>query len=289
MSGAVVRPSAGRRAQPRWLRPFRKSPAFAVGTALVSLIVLIAVVGPWFTPMAPDEMDFIAILMPPSSAHPFGTDEFGRDILSRAVAGSRISLLVGASVAAITLVLGLLLGLLAGFYKRVDALLMRVMDMLMAFPAILLAIGIMSVLGPRLENVIVALSIVYVPRSVRIVRGQVIVNKENDYVDAARALGASDWRLISRHIAINTVAALVVQETFIFAYAIIAEATLSFLGVGVPAGIPSWGNIISDGRSFLEVAPWMILAPGVLLATTVLGVNLLGDGLRDVIDPRMRS
>lgn len=271
------------------VRPFRKSVTFAVGFVLVVIVVGIGIAGPWFTRISPNEMDFIAILQAPNSAHPFGTDEFGRDILSRTLAGSRISLIVGASVTGITLIVGLLLGLISGFYPRVDAVLMRMMDMLMAFPAILLAIAVMSVLGPRLENIIVALAIVYTPRSVRIVRGQVIAAKENEYVDAARALGASDGRLLVRHIAMNTLAPLVVQETFIFAYAIIAEATLSFLGVGVPAGVPSWGNIISDGRAFLETAPWMVLAPGTILAITVLGVNLLGDGLRDVIDPRMRG
>jgi peptide/nickel transport system permease protein len=271
------------------LGPFRKSRTFAVGSVLVTAVILVGIAGPWIVRADPNQMDFIAILQGPTGSHPFGTDEFGRDVLSRTMAGSRISLIVGTSVAGMTLVLGLFLGLISGYYSRVDAVLMRLMDMLMAFPAILLAIGVMSVLGPRLENVVVALTIVYVPRSVRIVRGQVLATKENDYVDAARALGASDSRLLGRHIAMNTLAPLVVQETFIFAYAIIAEATLSFLGVGVPAGIPSWGNIISDGRAFLETAPWMIMAPGALLAVTVLGVNLLGDGLRDLIDPRMRT
>jgi peptide/nickel transport system permease protein len=285
----TARAGSSKRFLARVLAPFRKSRAFAVGTVLVAFIIFVGVAGPWLVRTDPTQMDFIAILQGPSDAHPLGTDEFGRDVLSRTAAGSRISLVVGAWVSGITLVLGLLLGLISGFYARVDAVLMRLMDMLMAFPAILLAIGVMSVLGPRLENVIVALSIVYVPRSVRIVRGQVLATKENEYVDAARALGASDARLLGRHIAMNTLAPLVVQETFIFAYAIIAEATLSFLGVGVPAGIPSWGNIISDGRAFLETAPWMIMAPGVLLAVTVLGVNLLGDGLRDLIDPRMRT
>lgn len=273
----------------RLVKPFRKSRTFALGAILVVVVVLIGLLGPWFVSVDPNTMDFVAILEGPSSGHPFGTDEFGRDVLSRALAGSRISLIVGASVTGITLVAGLVLGLLAGFYRRVDAILMRVMDILMAFPAILLAIAVMSVLGARLENVIIALAIVYAPRSVRIVRGQVIATKEQDYVDAARALGARDGRLMVRHVAMNSLAPLVVQETFIFAYAIIAEATLSFLGVGVPAGTPSWGNIISDGRAFLETAPWMIFAPGALLAMTVLGVNLLGDGLRDLIDPRMRT
>lgn len=272
----------------RWTMPFRRSVAFTVGLILVLVIGIIGLVGPVLAPIAPDYMDFVAILQGPTATHPFGTDEFGRDVMSRTLSGSRISLVVGASVTAITLIVGLLLGLVAGFYPRVDAVVMRAMDILLAFPAILLAIAVMSVLGAQLENVIIALSIVYAPRSVRIVRGQVMATKENDYVDAARALGASDVRLLARHITMNALPPLVVQETFIFAYAIIAEATLSFLGVGVPAGVPSWGNIISDGRAFLATAPWMILAPGALLATTVLGVNLFGDGLRDLIDPRMR-
>lgn len=271
------------------LRPFIKSRAFTVGALLTLVTLIIGVAGPWLAPADPNEMDFISILQRPTSAHPFGTDDFGRDVLSRVLVGSRVSLIVGASVAGITLVLGLVLGLLAGFYRFLDEFVMRIMDLLMAFPAILLAIGIVAVLGQQLENVIIALAIVYTPRSVRIVRGAVIVTKEQDYISAARALGASDVRLMVRHIALNTTAPLVVQQTFVFAYAVIAEATLSFLGVGVPAGVPSWGNIISDGRNFLEVAPWMTFAPGVLLALTVLGVNLLGDGLRDLIDPRMKT
>lgn len=288
MSGGAPSQLQWREVTANMWRPFRKSRAFALGFVLVTIIVITGIAGPWFVSIDPNEMDFGAILQGPAPGHPFGTDEFGRDILARALAGSRISLIVGASVTGLTLVVGLLLGLISGFYRRIDAVLMRIMDILMAFPAILLAIAVMSVLGARLENVIVALAIVYTPRSVRIVRGQVIAVKESDYVDAARALGASDVRLMGRHITMNVLAPLVVQETFIFAYAIIAEATLSFLGVGVPAGTPSWGNIISDGRAFLETAPWMILAPGTLLAVTVLGVNLLGDGLRDLIDPRMR-
>lgn len=270
-------------------RPFIKSRAFTVGALLTLVTLIIGVAGPWFAPADPNEMDLISILQGPTSAHPFGTDDFGRDVLSRVLAGSRVSMIVGASVAGITLVLGLVLGLLAGYYRLLDEFVMRIMDLLMAFPAILLAIGIVAVLGQQLENVIIALAIVYTPRSVRIVRGAVIVTKEQDYISAARALGASDVRLMVRHIALNTTAPLVVQQTFVFAYAVIAEATLSFLGVGVPAGVPSWGNIISDGRNFLEVAPWMTFAPGVLLALTVLGVNLLGDGLRDLIDPRMKT
>ncbi len=272
-----------------FLRPFIKSRAFTVGALLTLVTLIVGVAGPWFAPADPNEMDLISILQKPTSAHPFGTDDFGRDVLSRVLAGSRVSLIVGASVAGITLVLGLVLGLLAGYYRLLDEFVMRIMDLLMAFPAILLAIGIVAVLGQQLENVIIALAIVYTPRSVRIVRGAVIVTKEQDYISAARALGASDVRLMVRHIALNITAPLVVQQTFVFAYAVIAEATLSFLGVGVPAGVPSWGNIISDGRNFLEVAPWMTFAPGVLLALTVLGVNLLGDGLRDLIDPRMKT
>jgi len=272
----------------RMMRPFRKSRTFSLGSTLVSIIVLVAIFGPVVVRVSPNHMDYGSILKGPSSAHPFGTDDFGRDVLSRALAGSRISLTVGASVTALTFVAGLMVGLLAGFYERVDAVTMRVMDILLAFPAILLAIALMSVLVARLENVIIALTVVYAPRSVRIVRGQVIATKQSDYIDAARALGARDGRIMMRHIAVNTLAPLVVQETFLFAYAIIAEATLSFLGVGVPAGTPSWGNIISDGRSFLETSPWIILAPGTLLAITVLGVNMLGDGLRDLVDPRMR-
>lgn len=259
------------------------------GAVLTAIIVLVAILAPVVAPVDPLKMDYIAILQPPSAGHWFGTDEFGRDVFSRVVWGSRISLRVGSQVALVTLVFGLIFGVLSGFYRRLDNVLMRVMDLMMAFPDVLLAIAVMSVLGPRVENVIIALSVVYVPRSARIVRSVVLGLREREYVEASRALGARDARTIIFHVIPNAIPALVVQQTFVFAYSVLAEATLSFLGIGTEAGVPSWGNILSDSRNLLQVAPWLILIPGTVLSVAVMGINLLGDGLRDFLDPRMRK
>lgn len=271
----------------RWRR-MSKSRPMMIGVVLTLIIVIVAIFAPVVAPTDPLKMDYVAILQPPSSSHWFGTDEFGRDVYSRVVWGSRISLRVASQVALVTLVFGLVIGVLSGFYRRLDNVLMRVMDLMMAFPDVLLAIAVMSVLGPRLENVIIALSVVYVPRSARVVRSVVLGLREREYVEASRALGSRDVRTMLIHVIPNTVPALVVQQTFVFAYSVLAEATLSFLGIGAEAGVPSWGNILSDSRNLLQVAPWLILIPGVVLSAAVMGINLLGDGLRDVLDPRMR-
>jgi peptide/nickel transport system permease protein len=233
-------------------------------------------------------MNLSDIFRAPSYAHPFGTDDFGRDLLSRVAHGARISLGVGVQVTFLTLIGGLFFGVLAGLYPRLDNAVMRTMDMLMAIPGILLAIAVMSVLGPRLLNFVIALGIVYTPRTTRVVRGAVLAIRDQEFVEAARGLGAADGRLIMRHILPNCLGPVIVQQTFIFPHSILAEAALSFLGVGVPAGVPSWGNILSDGRDYLQVAPWMTLYPGLMLSLAVLGFSLLGDGLRDLLDPRLR-
>jgi peptide/nickel transport system permease protein len=197
-------------------------------------------------------------------------------------------MVIGASVVALNAVFGTLIGALAGYFKRIDNALMRVNDALMAFPAILLAIAVTSVLGPSTLNVILALSIVYIPRTARIVRSSVIVLREMEYVQAAVAAGASHWRILRRHILPNAMAPMIVQLSFLFAYAVLSEATLSFLGVGAVPPTPTWGNIMAEGRDFMREAPWIITIPGVALMITVMGLNLLGDGLRDVLDPRLR-
>jgi peptide/nickel transport system permease protein len=218
----------------------------------------------------------------------FGTDSFGRSLWSRVVWGAQLSMLIGASVVVLNAVFGTLIGAAAGYFRRLDNVLMRVNDALMAFPAILLAIAVTSVLGPSTINVILALSIVYIPRTARIVRSSVIVLREMEYVQAAVAAGAGHWRILRHHILPNAVAPMIVQLSFLFAYAVLSEATLSFLGVGAVPPTPTWGNIMSEGRDFMREAPWIITIPGVALMITVMGLNLLGDGLRDVLDPRLR-
>lgn len=270
-----------------WTR-FGRSVYIRIGLTLTFFLVLGSLLGPAVVKTDPTEMNMAMILQPPSAEHPFGTDDFGRDLLARVIYGTRISILVGFTIAVITMLTGLIIGTISALYPVVDEILMRAMDILMAFPAILLAIGILAILGPRLSNIIIALSIVYTPRSARVVRGVVLSLKQEVFVDAARALGTSDRRLISRHLVPNVIPSLIIQQTFIFAAAVLAEAALSFLGVGVPPDVPTLGGILSDARTNLRYAPWMSLFPGTTISVLVLGFNLVGDGLRDVLDPRMR-
>ncbi len=265
----------------------RKVAAAGAGVILFSLLV--AVMAPFLATHNPLALAVADRLKPPGSAHWLGTDDFGRDIYSRVVYGSRISLLVGGSVVALASLAGLVMGLLAGFYRSLDYPIMRVMDGLMAFPGIILAIVLMASLGPSLFNVILALSVVYTPRVARLVRGSVLVLRETQYVEAAQALGQQGPRILIRHILPNCLSPLIVQATFVFAAAVLGEAALSFLGVGAPPHIPSWGNILSEARTFLHKAPWMTLVPGAAIMATILGLNLLGDGLRDLLDPKLRG
>lgn len=283
---SIENPTTSSRAK-FWTR-FGRSSYIRIGLLLSLGLILISLLGPVFLRADPTEMNMIAILQPPSAEHPFGTDDFGRDLLVRVVYGTRVSVLVGFTVATITMLLGLVIGTISALYPVVDELLMRAMDILMAFPSILLAIGVLAVLGPRLSNIIIALAIVYTPRSARVVRGVVLSLKQEVFIDAARALGTRDRRLISHHLVPNVVPPLIIQQTFIFAAAVLAEAALNFLGVGVPPEIPTLGGILSDARTNLRYAPWMSLFPGTAISILVLGFNLLGDGLRDVLDPRMR-
>jgi peptide/nickel transport system permease protein len=237
----------------------------------------------------PLRIDVARRLTAPGAAHWFGTDDVGRDVWSRVVYGARLSLLVGVAVVGLSFVIGLACGLTAGYYRRLDNVVMRVMDGLMAFPAIILAIALMASLGPSVLNVIVAIGIVYAPRVARIVRGSVLVIRETTYVEAARALGASDAAVIARHVLPNCLSPVIVQGSFVFAAAVLTEAALSFLGVGVPPYVPSWGNILAEGRLYLQQAPWLVLYPGGAIMLTIFGLNLLGDGLRDLLDPRLRG
>jgi peptide/nickel transport system permease protein len=255
------------------------------GGTITLLLVIVAIFARYIAQTDPYSMVVSDRLQGPSLTHWFGTDNFGRDLFSRVVNGTQISLFVGFAVALISTVVGMILGLYASYYRYLDNLIMRICDGLMSFPGMLLAISLMAVLGAKTSNVLIALSIGYFPTVARIVRSVALVVREQTYIEAMKCMGAGSQRIIWRHIAPNVISPLIVQASYIFATAIIVEAGLSFLGVGVPAPTPSWGNIISDGKLFIFKAWWMIAFPGVMLILAVLGLNLLGDGLRDLLDP----
>ncbi|MBM3522930.1 MAG: ABC transporter permease [Alphaproteobacteria bacterium] len=269
------------------LRVFvRRNPTIVIGSTLLTIMVLAALFAPWIVgdPLA---MAPINRLKPPSAVHWFGTDHLGRDVLARTIFGARVSLTVGVSVAILSVSIGLGIGLAAGYFRRVDAIVMRFMDGLMAIPGILLAIALVALTRASIWVVIVAITIPEIPRVVRLVRSVVLTVREQPYVDAAIAGGSRSAKIILRHILPATLNPLIVQATYISASAILVEAGLSFLGAGVPPEIPTWGNMIAAARGRLAVAPWTIFFPGLCLALVVLAVNLLGDGLRDRLDPRI--
>jgi peptide/nickel transport system permease protein len=267
----------------------RITPHVTIGALLLLLILIMAIAAPLLTPLDPQAVAPEQRLAPPNGAHLAGTDNFGRDLFSRTVYGARVSLLVGVLVAVLATLVGTILGLIAGYYPRIDRVLMRLMDSLMAFPAVVLAVAIMAAVGPQVSNVVIALSVVYMPRIARLVRSVVLVVREMQYIEAARSVGLQDGRILLRHILPNCLSVLSVQSTFIFAEAVLAEAALSFLGVGTPPFIPSWGIILGEARTYIRDAPWMMLLPGLCLSITVLGLNVVGDGLRDLLDPRQRT
>ncbi|MEJ8307073.1 ABC transporter permease [Saccharibacillus sacchari] len=265
------------------------NPSIVAGGVLLLLTLAAVALKPIIAGYGPQDVDILGRLAPPGGVHALGTDNLGRDILSRVLYGAQISLLIGFCTAIVSSLLGLVIGLYAAMYRRLDQILMRVMDAIYAFPAILLAIAIVAALGPSVANLIACLSFVFIPAVARIVRSAALVAKEQTYVEAAKALGASNTRVIWRHILPATVAALVVQATFVFAEAIIVEAALSFLGAGIPAPTPSLGNLLSEGKQFIYNSWWMTMFPGLALIVLVLAVNLLGDGLRDLLDPQERT
>ena len=259
-----------------------------VGLVIVLVAVLAALVGPALSPYNPAAQELARRLEPPTLSHPFGLDELGRDILARLVAGARISLLVGLAVVSVSSVVGMLVGAIAGYFGgRVDDVISRVVDILMAFPGILLAIALVAVLGPSLTNVVLALSVIGWVGYARLVRGQALRARELDFVHAARALGAGSPRVVLRHVLPSAFPAVVVQATLGMAGAIIAEASLSFLGLGVQPPTPSWGTMLDAGRAHLFDAPHLTIFPGLAIALLVLGFNFLGDGLRDRVDPKL--
>lgn len=276
---------------PRWRRVvsvLRGSPGVPIGGGVLLAFLLIALIGPSFT-ADPGAQNVIERLRPPGGAAWFGTDEFGRDLFARMVVGTRTTLGVGAAVALLAGAAGVLFGLLAGYYARLDNVIMRVMDGLLAFPSVVLALGLVAALGPRISNTILALAIVYTPRIARLVRGVVLSVSKQEYVTAAHALGARDDRILVGHVLRNIVDVIIVQLSYIFALAVIAESALSFLGVTGSVGTPTWGGILSDGRVYIYQAPSMTVIPGLLIAVLVLALNLLGDGLQERLDPRLRG
>jgi len=275
-------------ARPSWRRHAARNRNIAVGAAILAVVILAALLAGVISTHDPRRLNPAQRLKPPSATNFLGTDEFGRDVYSLVLHGAQVSLLVGATTMILTSLWGIIIGLIAGYYRRVDMALMRVMDGLMAFPAILLAIALMAARGPGIGNVIFALSVVYTPRTAMLIRSTVLSLRELDYVQAARALGRRDLAIAFRHILPNCVGPLLVQASFIFAYAILAEAILGFLGVGVPPYVPSWGNVIASGKNVIREAFWVSLFPGLALTVSGLSLNLLGDGLRDVLDPRLR-
>ena len=272
-----------------WVRLLLQNPAAVASIGLLLLILLMAVFAPAIARVDPNFVNPGDRLEPPSSAFWFGSDDLGRDVFSRVIYGARISLLVGLTVMVGATVLGSLIGLVAGYYHRVDTPLMRVMDGLEAFPSILLAIAIMATLGPATEHVIVALSVVYTPNIARLVRSTTLMNRQQTYVESARAIGMGDAAILRRYIFMNSLSPLIVQGTFVVAFAILTEAALSYLGAGVPPDTPTWGSIVSSGQPRLQQAWWISVFPGTLLFATVLATNLIGDGLRDALDPRSRK
>lgn len=261
-----------------------------VGSIILLLFILMAVFAPVLAPYDPFYMDGMAALSPPSSAHLLGTDNMGRDILSRIIYGSRISLKVSLVSVSIATVAGVVLGVAAGYFgKAVDGVISRILEVMFAFPEVLLALLIMSILGPSLNNIMIAIGIVYTPIFARITRGAVLSVKESLYVEAARSMGVGDVKIIIRHIIPNILSPVLVQVTLSLAFAILSEAALSFLGIGVEPDIPSWGIMLNNGKAWIEIAWWVGVFPGIAIALAVLGFNILGDGLRDVLDPRLRN
>lgn len=271
-------------------RTFKKSKSALLGTAIVIFFFLLAIIGPFVAPQGPNDQNLSIRLQSPSSDFWFGTDDLGRDVLSRILHGAKLSLTVGLSSVLMSAVVGSFLGIIAGYYGRwVDTIISRVFDIMLAFPSILLAIAIVSVLGPSLQNALIAIAIINIPNFGRLIRSRVITIKEEEYIHAARAIGMKNSRILWRHILPNAMTPILVQGTLAIATAIIEAAALGFLGLGAEQSVPEWGKMLADSRMFLLNAPWAMIFPGVAIMLTVIGFNLMGDGLRDALDPKMKS
>lgn len=269
---------------------FCKNRLAIVGLGIVLFFIVLAIIAPLIAPYSFKEQVLADRLLAPSSEHWFGTDDFGRDIFSRVVYGARISLWVGFSSVLGSVVIGTGLGIVAGYYGRwVDAIISRVFDIMLAFPSILLAIAVVAILGPSLQNALIAIAIINIPNFGRLVRSKVLSVKQEEYIMAARAVGMKDSRILFRHILPNSISPVIVQATLAIATAIIEAAALGFLGMGAQAPTPEWGKMLSDSKQYLMQAPWTLFFPGMAIMLTVLGFNLMGDGLRDVLDPKMKQ
>jgi peptide/nickel transport system permease protein len=274
--------------QRHWLgETARRHPTVMIGVMLLLAMAAMALLAPYLGTVDPVAVAPMKRLRPPSQLYWFGTDSYGRDVYSRTLYGARVSLTVGLSVAIFGTALGLAIGLVTGFVRRLDFVVMRVMDALMSVPPVLLAIALMALTKASLGNVVLAITITEVPRVARLVRSVVLSLREQPFVEAAVAAGTGFWRTLLRHILPNTIAPLLVQATYICAAAMITEAVLSFIGAGTSPEIPSWGNMMAEGRSYFQIKPYLVLFPGAFLSLTVLAVNLVGDGLRDALDPRL--
>ena len=271
-----------------FIRRLFKRKTVAAGIIVLAVFAILALLAPWIAPYSPSKLSIVNRLKPPSEMFWFGTDEFGRDVFSRTIYAGRLSLMVGAAVVVLSAIIGVTLGLLAGFFQRLDTPIARLIDAMMAFPDILLAIALVAALGPSLATVIVALSVVYAPRLARIVRASTLVIRELPYVEAAQSLGISTFHIMTRHVLRNLISPIIVQCTFLFASAMLAEAGLSFLGLGVSPEIPTWGTMIAAGRQYIGQADWMTYFPGFAIIFSVLSLQMVGDGLRDMLDPRLR-
>ncbi|MFK4821676.1 ABC transporter permease [Ochrobactrum quorumnocens] len=260
-----------------------------IAAFLLAAILLLTLISPWIAPHDPLAMNPLMRLKPPSDEYLLGTDNYGRDLFSRMILGGRISLLIGLFAAGASIGVGVFIGLIAGFFRTADAIIMRMMDALMAMPSILIAIALVALNGPSIGSVIVAITIPEIPRVVRLVRSVILTAREEPYVEAALALGSSTPKILFRHLLPNTMAPLIVQGTYIVASAILTEAILSFLGAGISTEIPTWGNIMAEGRQFFRIKPSIVLWPGLLLTLCVLSINLLGDAARDTLDPRLKK
>jgi peptide/nickel transport system permease protein len=267
-----------------------RNPTAASGLAIIVLYVLVALTASWLAPYSPTFMDSARALEGPSWAHPLGTDQFGRDTLSRLLFGARSTLAVAAGAVIMAVLIGIPVGAIAGFYRGwPESILMRLMDILLSFPALLLALAVIAVLGQLTVNVVIAIGLVYIPQFARIARAAVLSLRDIEFVEAGRALGLSSPKLLLRHVMPNIVPPLIVQASLSLSLAVLYESALSFLGMGTQPPTPSWGLMLSSARGFMELAPWMAVAPGFAIMLLVLGLNLLGDGLRDILDPRMRG